>query len=111
MDKLDISFAEFALLKALVCWHICEFPILLFLTFLLGYYKFLTIDQEICTVQRNLIMKALLKLAEDRTDGCGVTRMGELLLYINSVFVSALNIFSRCCASRNTFTTSWNPCT
>lgn len=25
MHKLNISFSEYALLKALVCWHICKY--------------------------------------------------------------------------------------
>lgn len=74
-SRLDVSFEEFVLLKALTIWHISN-------------YNLLDEGRAICARQRDAIVQALHKVVEERGDEDPAIRVGQLLLSMSYITVS-----------------------
>ncbi|CAI2344583.1 unnamed protein product [Caenorhabditis sp. 36 PRJEB53466] len=82
-SRLEVSFEEFVLLKALTIWHISDYA--------------LTEDgRAICARQRDAILQALHKVVEERGDEDPAIRVGQLLLsmsYITELVQAMTNAY------------------
>ncbi|KAF1756896.1 hypothetical protein GCK72_013350 [Caenorhabditis remanei] len=72
--RMNVSFEEFCLLKALTVWHVT-------------YYKFTETGREKCRHQRNIIIDCLSKMCHSHGAN-GENRVGELLMSMNYIMES-----------------------
>ncbi|CAI2350600.1 unnamed protein product [Caenorhabditis sp. 36 PRJEB53466] len=79
-SRLNASFEEFCLLKALTVWHVT-------------YYKFTENGREKCRQQRNIIIDCLHKICHSQ-GGNGENRVGELLMSMNFIMESIQKLTS-----------------
>ncbi|CAO4373113.1 unnamed protein product [Caenorhabditis nigoni] len=78
--RMNVSFEEFCLLKALTVWH-CT------------YYKFTETGREKCRRQRNIIIDCLSKMCHSQGEN-GERRVGELLMSMNYIMESTQKLTS-----------------
>lgn len=70
--RLEVSFEEYVLLKALIIWQISN-------------YRLLEEGRAICARQRDTIVQALHKVVEERGDEDPAIRVGQLLLSMSYI--------------------------
>uniref|UniRef100_A0A1I7TQX6 Nuclear receptor domain-containing protein n=1 Tax=Caenorhabditis tropicalis TaxID=1561998 RepID=A0A1I7TQX6_9PELO len=78
--RMNVTFEEFCLLKALTVWHVT-------------YYKFTETGREKCRRQRNIIIDCLSKMCHSQ-GGNGENRVGELLMSMNYIMESTQKLTS-----------------